>query len=54
MIQVAVRNKYSFNMQLSSQPMAALGSIECPRNTRKTGDNDGIGAGIPEPVHINV
>jgi len=54
MIQVAVRNKYRFNMQVSARPMAAL-ATDCTSNKcLKMTDNAGMASAMLEPVHINV
>jgi hypothetical protein len=42
MIQVAVRNKYSFNMQVSARPMAALATGYTSKKCLKTAGNDGM------------
>jgi hypothetical protein len=42
MIQMAVRNKYSFNMQVSARPMAALATGYTSKKCLKTAGNDGM------------
>jgi hypothetical protein len=42
MIQVAVRNKYSFNMQVSARPMAALATGYTSKKCLKTAENGGM------------
>jgi hypothetical protein len=54
MIQMAVRNKYSFNMQVSARPMAALATGYTSKKCLKTADNAGIASVMLEPVHVNV
>jgi hypothetical protein len=54
MIQMAVRNKYRFNMQVSARAMAAPWTARMSGNAAKKADICTTGAGMLGSVHINV
>jgi hypothetical protein len=57
MIQVALRNKYSFNMQVSARAMAVAGGRHGPENELKTpaiGPTEGFGPNASRQLHVNV
>jgi hypothetical protein len=54
MIQMAVRNKYRFNMQVSARAMAAPWTARTSGNAAKKVDICTTGAGMLGSVHINV
>jgi hypothetical protein len=54
MIQVAVQNKYSFDMQVSVRAMAVTGGCHRLRNDPKTPDFEANRQTSVPAVHINV